>query len=262
MTREEVIAISNIDFTSNPAIFKDAYHPYQSCATVNEYLSQQQEAINELPKNLTKADIKIIDKQSAMWKFASQFAGGQKWIYAASFFNIAGSELNIIITTPTEEVKQAAIQCYRYGNGLSEYEINLKSDVTPIDKDIWRFVTTPDGRTFRRDDTYCSDADMLSRPWMQIFTFEGAKWVANLTNGKASPVSEDVTTRDEREMRKRVGEMIWRLRNNKKLSIRELAELADVTPANLSRIENGKYNAGIDIISRICTALGATLRIE
>lgn len=37
---------------------------------------------------------------------------------------------------------------------------------------------------------------------------------------------------------------------------RELAKLAGIDAANLSRIEKGKYSVGIDILSKIAAALG------
>ena len=67
---------------------------------------------------------------------------------------------------------------------------------------------------------------------------------------------------DTDRQRKKLGDAIAKARKDKGLSVRALAKLSGITAANLSRIENGNYNAGIDIISRICTALGASLRID
>ena len=62
--------------------------------------------------------------------------------------------------------------------------------------------------------------------------------------------------------RKEIGEAIAKARAERGLTVRSLAKLSGVTAANINRIENGNYNAGIDIISRICAALGAELKIE
>ena len=40
------------------------------------------------------------------------------------------------------------------------------------------------------------------------------------------------------------------------MEARDLAKLAGIDAANLSRIENGKYSVGIDILSRIAAVLG------
>ena len=46
-----------------------------------------------------------------------------------------------------------------------------------------------------------------------------------------------------------------------KMDAKDLALLAGIDPANLSRIEQGKYSTGIDILSRLCVILNAHLDI-
>ncbi|MBQ9100876.1 MAG: helix-turn-helix transcriptional regulator [Paludibacteraceae bacterium] len=59
--------------------------------------------------------------------------------------------------------------------------------------------------------------------------------------------------------RVRIGQRIRELRVNKKMEGRDLALLAGIDAANLSRIEQGKYSTGIDILSRIAIVLDAHL---
>ena len=59
-----------------------------------------------------------------------------------------------------------------------------------------------------------------------------------------------------------IGQQIASARHSKGLSVRDLAQLAGVTAANLCRIEQGDYCAGVDIINRICDAIGARLTIQ
>ena len=54
----------------------------------------------------------------------------------------------------------------------------------------------------------------------------------------------------------RLGGRIRQIREERKMEARELAKLAGIDAANLSRIENGKYSVGIDILSKIAAALG------
>lgn len=54
----------------------------------------------------------------------------------------------------------------------------------------------------------------------------------------------------------RIGNRIKQIREERKLDARDLAKLADIDAANLSRIENGKYSVGLDILSKIAAALG------
>ena len=51
--------------------------------------------------------------------------------------------------------------------------------------------------------------------------------------------------------RVRIGSRIRELREAKKMEARDLAILAGIDAANLSRIEQGKYSTGVDILSRI-----------
>lgn len=57
--------------------------------------------------------------------------------------------------------------------------------------------------------------------------------------------------------RARIGSRIRQLREAKNMEARDLAQLAGIDAANLSRIEQGKYSVGLDILSRIAFALGA-----
>lgn len=59
--------------------------------------------------------------------------------------------------------------------------------------------------------------------------------------------------------RVRIGRRIKELREAKKMDARDLALLTGIDAANLSRIEQGKYSTGVDILSRICVILDAHL---
>lgn len=59
-----------------------------------------------------------------------------------------------------------------------------------------------------------------------------------------------------------IGKRIAEIRQAKGLSIRQLAEASGVNFANIYKIENGKYNVSIDILGKICEALGSEIRIH
>ncbi|UBM58215.1 helix-turn-helix transcriptional regulator [Marinilongibacter aquaticus] len=61
--------------------------------------------------------------------------------------------------------------------------------------------------------------------------------------------------------RLRIGRKIRELREAANLTQDQLAEMTGLKKPNLSRIENGKYNTGLDILSRIAEALGKKLDI-
>lgn len=54
----------------------------------------------------------------------------------------------------------------------------------------------------------------------------------------------------------RIGNRIREIREERCIEARDLAKLAGIDAANLSRIENGKYSVGLDILSKIATCLG------
>ena len=59
--------------------------------------------------------------------------------------------------------------------------------------------------------------------------------------------------------RARIGKRIKELREAKRMEARDLALLTGIDAANLSRIEQGKYSTGLDILSRIAIVLDAHL---
>ena len=64
---------------------------------------------------------------------------------------------------------------------------------------------------------------------------------------------------NRQDERVRIGRRIKELREAKKIEARDLALLTGIDAANLSRIEQGKYSTGVDILSRICVILDAHL---
>lgn len=58
------------------------------------------------------------------------------------------------------------------------------------------------------------------------------------------------------------GRQIAELRQKEKISTRKLAEMCGMPFQFVNKIENGKFNTGIDTIYKICDALGYRLVIE
>ena len=59
----------------------------------------------------------------------------------------------------------------------------------------------------------------------------------------------------------RIGKKIRTLREEKSMEARDLAKLAKIDAANLSRIEQGKFSVGLDILSKIAFVLGCEVDI-
>ena len=59
-----------------------------------------------------------------------------------------------------------------------------------------------------------------------------------------------------------LGEQLRKIREDKGMSIRELAERADIHFSNVGKIELGKYNVSIDVLNRICKVLGCQITLK
>lgn len=66
---------------------------------------------------------------------------------------------------------------------------------------------------------------------------------------------------DRNGERTRIGKKIRSIREGKGMEAKMLARLTDIDPANLSRIESGKFSAGLDTLSKIATALDSKVDI-
>ena len=58
------------------------------------------------------------------------------------------------------------------------------------------------------------------------------------------------------------GRQIAEIRQKENISTRKLAEMCGMSFQFLNKIENGKFNTGINTICKICDALGYRLVIE
>ena len=62
--------------------------------------------------------------------------------------------------------------------------------------------------------------------------------------------------------REEVGRQLAELRIKKGMTTQQVAENAGITSSNVGKIEQGRYNVGVDILGKVATALGATIKIE
>lgn len=63
------------------------------------------------------------------------------------------------------------------------------------------------------------------------------------------------------ENRLKIGQRIAELRKEAGLSQRDLAERTGFNPSNIARIETGRYSVGLDVLSKIASALGASVEL-
>jgi DNA-binding Xre family transcriptional regulator len=90
--------------------------------------------------------------------------------------------------------------------------------------------------------------------WIQMTYYEGLA----INGGKGDKEDERIFLHQERV---RIGERIRALRKEKNIEAKILSQLANIDAANLSRIEQGRYSVGIDVLSKIASALGAKVEL-
>lgn len=93
-----------------------------------------------------------------------------------------------------------------------------------------------------------------------------------LSDGSSEWVEEELTERIEDILLKenvgfahanriKIGNQITRLRNEKGLLQEEVAERSGVIRTTISKVEQGRFNVGIDVIGRISDAMDAEVKI-
>ena len=90
--------------------------------------------------------------------------------------------------------------------------------------------------------------------WIQMTYFEGLA----INGGKGDREDERIFLHQERI---RIGARIRELRKEKNIEAKILAQLANIDAANLSRIEQGRYSVGLDVLSKIAIALSARIEL-
>lgn len=148
-------------------------------------------------------------------------------------------------------------------------EASTKSKAQILDRNTVE-VQTPDGELFSIiSDLAKCDSDEYKNYVLHLIEFifdrnysEDKETMINriqrefLLNAVPSMGMDSGNRQDERV---RIGRKIRELREKKRMEARDLALLTGIDAANLSRIEQGKYSTGVDILSRICVILDAHL---
>lgn len=90
--------------------------------------------------------------------------------------------------------------------------------------------------------------------WIKMNWYEGL----GIYGGKGDKEDERMFLNQERV---RIGLRIRELRKEKNIEARMLAQAVNIDAANLSRIEQGRYSVGLDILAKIALALGAKVEL-
>lgn len=90
--------------------------------------------------------------------------------------------------------------------------------------------------------------------WIQMTYYEGIA----INGGKGDREDERIFQSQERI---RIGARIRELRKEKNIEAKMLSQLANIDAANLSRIEQGRYSVGMDVLAKIALALNTKIEL-
>ncbi len=147
---------------------------------------------------------------------------------------------------------------------FSDREIKTKANV--LDSKIVE-VTAPDGEVFQ---VLCQVGMYMSQE-IRDYELRMIEYIfdKNYSNDKELMINNiwrdamlngislmGMSSGNRQGERTRIGNRIRQIRTERGIEARDLASLVGIDAANLSRIENGKYSVGIDILSKIAASLG------
>lgn len=99
------------------------------------------------------------------------------------------------------------------------------------------------------DKNFSNDKEIMTQNIWRDFMLNGGAFFLGMSSG------------DRQSERVRIGKRIREIREEKEIEARDLAKSANIDAANLSRIEQGKYSVGIDILSKLAFVLGCHIDI-
>ena len=148
-------------------------------------------------------------------------------------------------------------------------ETETRSKAQILDRHLVE-VQTPDGEIFKiMSDMAKYDSDEYKAYLLHLIEFIFDRNFSDDKETMINRISRDflmnavpsmgMDSGNRQSERVHIGQRIRELREKKAMEARDLALLTGIDAANLSRIEQGKYSTGVDILSRIAIVLGAHL---
>lgn len=70
-----------------------------------------------------------------------------------------------------------------------------------------------------------------------------------------------MTEEKKNENRARIGQLIALKRKERGMTQKQLSDLSGVSVQNITKVENGRYNVSVDILGKMCEAMGCRIEI-
>lgn len=179
-----------------------------------------------LPHNLKSGDNTINAVLNDMNKERKQFFASEKEFLAFEFKSKAKiiDDKMVEVTAPDGEVFSILAQIGIYTNEKTRhYQLHLVEYVF--------------------DKNFSDDKEVMTSNIWHDLLLNGVSFMG-------------MSSGDRQGERTRIGKKIRQIRDEKGIEAKDLAKLANIDAANLSRIEQGKYSVGLDILSKLAFALG------
>lgn len=146
------------------------------------------------------------------------------------------------------------------------FALKCKSKARVIDSKIVE-IKAPDGETFQllcqvgkymSEETRNYELHLIEAIFDKNYSADKEMMIDNIwRDAMMNGISfMGLSSGDRQCERVRIGKRIRQIREERDIEARDLAKLVGIDAANLSRIENGKYSVGIDILSKIAVTLG------
>jgi len=166
-----------------------------------------------------------------MNKQKQNFFGSEKDFLAFQFKSKAKiiDDRMVEVTAPDGEVFSVLVSTGKYSNEeYRHYQLHIIE---------WIF-----------DLSFSQDKELMTQKIWNGLLFNGVSFMG-------------MSSGDRQGERTRIGKKIRSIREEKGIEAKDLAKLAKIDAANLSRIEQGKYSVGLDILSKIVFVLGCQVDI-
>lgn len=166
-----------------------------------------------------------------MNKGKQKFFGSEKEFLAFEFKSKARiiDDRMVEVIAPDGEVFSVLVSTGKYSNiEYRNYELHVIE---------WIF-----------DLSFSEDKELMTQKIWNGLVFNGVSFMG-------------MSSGDRQGERTRIGKKIRSIRVEKNIEAKDLAKLAKIDAANLSRIEQGKYSVGLDILSKIAFVLGCQVDI-
>ena len=110
----------------------------------------------------------------------------------------------------------------------------------------------------------CLNEGEHQRMMMEIVDSLDPEWVfpAGLPQSEQTKAWEGYYKQRSTDSRAQFGKMVAELRTKRGLTIYELASLSGLHHTNISKIENGKYNVSLDLLTKLMNALNGEIKLS